>query len=95
MTAKLAAWVAANQNRLADRDIRVTFTAGPDDRPKASAWVDLVSESHLVRVTVWQTGECDVSSIRVADGEETADHVVLASEDELAIFLGGVVDRIV
>ena len=83
MIAQLIAWCVANAGPLQAAGIELTWTEGPPDRPKRSAWVDMSGSAHLVRVTLWDTGECDVQSIELDSGEVRTSHPVIQSEGEV------------
>jgi hypothetical protein len=45
-----------------------TFTMGPIDRPKRSAWLELRDERITAQVTVWVSGECELEADSISNG---------------------------
>jgi hypothetical protein len=71
----------------------VAYTQGPADRPKKAGWIDLDGPTMLVRVTVWESGECDIETALIGSGEQRVEHRDLASPAALTDTLTEVVAR--
>jgi hypothetical protein len=63
----LEAWREALQGEAAAGGIAIEITYGePTDNPGVR--VDLSSSRHLARVTVWESGACEVEALEVSNG---------------------------
>jgi hypothetical protein len=49
-------------------ELNVRFTAGPADRPKRAAWVELTGANVTGSFSVWESGEVEVEGFEVASG---------------------------
>ncbi len=74
MIEQLSAWLSANRVRLEALGLRSSMNLGPPERPKPSAWVDLENERLMCRITVWESGECDVHIIDVQSHRDDIEH---------------------
>ena len=74
MIDQLSAWFAENRVRLESMGLRSALTLDPAERPKVSAWVDLENDRLMCRITVWESGECDVHIMGVHSHTDDIEH---------------------
>lgn len=81
-------WFTLNEPLLRDRNVRIQLTRPEVSSDKNSVYVDVDTDSRMARVTLWDTGECDMEVIN-PETEETIlyEHTVLQSSKELSAAL--------
>ena len=93
MIDQMSAWFRDNRIRLESMGLRPTITLGPAGRPKPSAWLDLENDRLMCRITVWESGECDVHIIDVHSHADDIEHHELRPID-LRTVLDQTVERL-
>lgn len=81
-------WVALNKPTLKSKGMSVEFTRPETISDKCSAYLDVGTSTHLARVTLWDSGECDME-ILDSESEETVlfDHRVFQKPEDVAVAL--------
>ena len=62
-----------------DTDLKFSFTRGPADYAKPSAWLEVEATYRAGQVTVWSSGECDT---QVSDSQSERTNVLLLRHPE-------------
>lgn len=76
----LQAWFAGRKGELADSGYQVEFTESPPDRDKSSVSITVASARRIGQLTVWSTGEADLSLGDADSGMVTEEHREITSE---------------
>lgn len=79
----LTDWFDRHRSELEASGITVGVEHAPADRPKAAAWIDLTTATDIVRLTVWETGECEIQVAEIESGDVRTEHRDLRSDSEL------------
>lgn len=82
---KFEEWLRFNEPQLKDKNIRIEITRPEVSSNKESAYVDIDTDSLIARVTLWDTGECDMEIIDPETDETTLyRHVIFQSTEGMS-----------
>ena len=96
LTSGLIRWWRAEGRVIRSRGIHGTITRGNRNHRPRSAWIDLESDRQIVRVTVWDDGQCDIAVGEIATGEVIRQsHFDAVEPEQLPMLMGTVVADLV
>lgn len=87
-------WLAESGAELEALGITAELEHAPTDRSKSAAWIDLASVTAIGRLTVWETGECEIQIAKKRSGDVRTEHHDLQSDSDLLDILGKLVRRL-
>jgi hypothetical protein len=76
----LQAWFASNKVVLANSGYQVEFTESPPHRAKSSASIAIASVRRIGQLTVWSTGEAELSMGDAGSGTVAEEHREITSK---------------
>jgi hypothetical protein len=79
MLDELQAWFASCKTALVDNGYQVDFTESPADRDKPSASITIASARRIGQLTVWSTGEAELSMGDADSGTVSEEHREITS----------------
>jgi hypothetical protein len=91
----LAKWFDQHRSELESSGVTAGIEHARADSPKAAAWVDLATATGIGRLTVWETGECEIQVAEIESGDVRTEHQDLQSDSELVEALDALVRGIV
>jgi hypothetical protein len=82
-------WLDSHRTALAAGGIEQDLEAGPADRPKSCAWLNLTGEAGIGQLILWSSGECDLLVLSRTDrGQLLNEHMVIGDIDDVDKALG-------
>jgi hypothetical protein len=80
MLRELEAWFADRKAALVDSGYVAEFAASPSDRENPSVTIAIASTRRVAQLTVWLTGEAELSMGDAASGTVAEEHKEITSE---------------
>jgi hypothetical protein len=77
---ELQAWFASHKTALADSGYQVELAESPPDRVKSSASITIASVCRIGQLTVWSTGEAELSMGDADSGTVVEEHREITSK---------------
>ena len=79
MLDELQSWFASRRTALVDSGYQVDFTESPPDRDKPSASITIASARRIGQLTLWSTGEAELSLGDADSGAVSEQHREITS----------------
>lgn len=74
-------WVKENQTNFVHHGYESQYLGSPTDISNPSARLDLDSDKYIARITVWESGDCQLEIIEVESETSSMDHHMTIGED--------------